>query len=105
MDKARKKVADNGYCFKKGKSRSKIYGNGDDTERGSAPKQPKLYEKRRQERIKELQDLADVASHITFKEKRRSQAEIARNYKICDEVIGNNGMQKQKELRSSSIFY
>ena len=41
----------------------------------------------RQERIKELEeDLADVASHITFKEKRRPQAEIVRNYKICDEV-------------------
>ena len=87
LDKARKKVADDGYCFKKGKSRSKVYGSGDDTEPASAPKRPKLNEQMREERIKELEeDLADVSSHITFKEKRCTQAEIARNYKVCDEL-------------------
>ena len=29
LEMARKKVADDGYCFKKGKSRSKVYGSGD----------------------------------------------------------------------------
>ena len=42
LEKARKKVADDGYCFKKGKSRSKIYGSSDDSECTSAPKRPTI---------------------------------------------------------------
>lgn len=47
LERARKKVADDGYCFKKGRSRSKLYGNNDDAEPPSAPKRPKLNEKMR----------------------------------------------------------
>ena len=50
-------------------------------------KRPKLNEQMRDDRIKELEDLADINSHITFKEQQRSQAEISRNYKLCDEIM------------------
>ena len=87
LERARKKVADDGYCFKKGKSRSKVYGGSEDSEAATAPKRPKLNEQMREDRKKELEeDLADISSRIAFKEKRRSQAEIARNYKVCDEL-------------------
>ena len=87
LEKACRKVADDGYYFKKGKSRSKVYGSSDDTEPASTTKRPKLNQQMREERIKELEeDLADVCSHITFKDKRCSQAEMARNYKACDEI-------------------
>lgn len=85
LEKARQKVADDGYCFKKGKSRSKVYGVRD--AEPAVSKRPKLDQRVREERIKELEeDIADVNSHIVFKEKRRTQAEGARNYKVCDEL-------------------
>ena len=31
-------------------------------------------------------DVADVSSHIAFKEKCRAQAETVQNYKACDEL-------------------
>ena len=41
----------------------------------------------REVKIKELEeDIADIASHISFKEKRRAQAETVRNYKTCDDL-------------------
>ena len=39
------------------------------------------------EQVREKSLLADVNSHITFKEKQRSQAEISRNYKLYDEIM------------------
>ena len=37
----------------------------------------------RDERIKEIEeDIADISSHIAFKEKRHSQAEIGQNYTL-----------------------
>lgn len=48
-------------------------------------KRPKLNEEMREDRIKELEeDLTNITSLITFKEKRRSQA---RNYKVCDDLL------------------
>lgn len=85
LEKARKKVADDGYCFKKGKSRSKVYGgkNADVSE----PKRVKLDQRMREERIKEVEEeIADITSHISFKEKCRDQAEKTHNYKVCDMV-------------------
>ena len=85
LENARKKVADDGYCFKKGKSRSKVYGSSDDPPTTS--KRPKLDQTMREDRIKDLEeDIADISSHIAFKEKRRMQAETVKNYKTCDEL-------------------
>ena len=84
LTKARRKVSDDGYCFKKGKSRSKLYGTSPES---VVPKRIKLDQKMRDERIKGIEeDIADISSHIAFNEKRCSQTEIAQNYKTCDEV-------------------
>ena len=81
LEKAHRKVADDEYWFKKGKSQSKVYGSSDDIESAFTPKQPKLNQQMREERIKELEeDLAEACSHITFKDNWCSQAEMARNY-------------------------
>lgn len=54
----------------------------------STPKQPKLNERMREERIKELEeDLADISSRIAFKDKQCSQAATTRNYMVCDKLM------------------
>lgn len=84
LELARKKVADEGYCFKKGKSRSKVDGKKGDV---SEPKQVKLDQSVREDKKKDMEELvADVTTHISIKEKRRDQAEKSHNYKVCDEV-------------------
>ena len=100
LEMARKKVADDGYCFKKGESRSKVYGSGD--AEPTVPKRLKLDQNIREERVKELEeDIAEISSHISFKEKRRTQAEIARNYKLCDdltqEILECKGKKRELE--------
>ena len=86
LKNARKKVADDGYCFKKGKSQSKVYGNSDDAPT-TCLQIPKLDQTMREDRIKDIEeDIADISSHIAFKEKRRMQAETVKNYKTCDEL-------------------
>ena len=81
-DLAREKVAQEGYCFKKGHSRSKAYGNSSQ----STPKRPKFDQSMRK-RLDELQeDIKMLTQRISLKEKRCMQAEAARNYKLCDEL-------------------
>ena len=68
LEKARKKVADDGYCFRKGRSRSKVYG---DEGTSSTPKRPKFDKEMRGERIKQIQDdVNDLNQVLAFKEKR-----------------------------------
>ena len=79
LDLARRKVAEQGYSFKKGYSRSKVYGDG-------TPKRPKLDKDMRRQRMDELQeDIEDSSRRISLKEKRVVQAET-RDYKLCDEL-------------------
>ena len=71
---ARKKVANEGYSFKKGKSHSKVYGEAGAP--SSTLKRPRLDESMRKDRMDELnENIDDVSGRIVFKEKRRSQAE------------------------------
>ena len=49
LELARKRVADEGYIFKKGRSRSKLYG---DSEAETTPKRPKYDKEMREERLK-----------------------------------------------------
>lgn len=82
LEKARKLVADEGYTFKKGVSRSKVYGNPP-----TRSKRSKLNADSRMERIKEVEeDLADIMSQMAFKDKRLGQAESIKNYKVCDKL-------------------
>ena len=93
LERARSKVSTEGYNFKKGKSRSKKYGEGSAME--STPKRPKFDEDMRRKRKKELEeDIEDLTQVIRFKEKRCSQAETTRNYKVCDQLT-----EEQMELK------
>ena len=84
LQQARKKVAEDGYVFKKGRSRSKVYGV---HESESTPKRPKCDQEMREERLEAIdEEMKDIARMLQFKEKRLSQAEAARNYTVCERV-------------------
>lgn len=81
---ARKKVAEEGYNFKKGHSRSKLYGK---PQSDSTPKRAKYNQDMREERMATVEEeLSDVARMMQFKEKRRSQAEAGKNYRACEQI-------------------
>ena len=84
LNAARKKVSDDGYVFKKGHSRSKVYGVSDSV---STPKRPKCDKDLREQRLQAIEDeIKDINRMLQFKEKRLSQAEAGRNYKACEQV-------------------
>ena len=84
---ARKKVAEEGYQFKKGHSRSKVYGQSDQSDCESAPKRKKYDQEMRENRLKVIEEeLGDISRMLVFKEKRLSQAESSRNYKSCEQL-------------------
>ena len=80
---ARVKVNDDGYNYKKGKSRSKRF-----HESSSAVKQVKQTTTPtyvRTQRMLHLENsLKDIDKQIGFKELRREQAINSRQYQICD---------------------
>lgn len=81
---ARKKVADDGYIFKKAHSRSKMYGIPQDE---SVPKRPKYSQDMRERRIEAIGDeLRDIVRIVQFKEKRLMQAEAAKKYAMCEQL-------------------
>lgn len=99
---ARKKVANDGYTFKKGSSRSKSYGC------SQGPKRPRYDEDTREERLKTINDeLDDIARIMAFKEKRLSQGEAARNYKLCEQVTEEVMILKsrRRELKAEKRLF
>ena len=102
---ARVKVNDDGYNYKKGKSRSKRF-----HESSSAVKQVKQTTAPtyvRTQRMLHLEDsLKDIDKQIGFKELRREQAINSRQYQICDEItheitkLKTQRYQEQIELKS-----
>ena len=97
LDKARNALLESGtFHFKKGRSRSKSVQSNDSTE--SAPsssipkKRSKLDADTRQSRIKDIEEnIRDIDEDISFKEKRRAQAESVRDYRQCDELTERIG--------------
>lgn len=84
MQKAQKKVTDDGYIFKKGHSWSKLYGQHNTT---NTPKRPKCDKDMREDRLQAIEEeLQDITRMLKFKDKRLSQAEAAWNYKTCEQV-------------------
>ena len=67
-----KGVADEGYNFKKGFSRSKVYGR---IETSPTAKQPKYDKEMRDERMKSIEELQDITRLMEFKEKGLAQVE------------------------------
>ena len=90
LEMARKKVHEDGYCYKKGQTRSKalnpsLLEEGDQQQ--PQPKRQKINAYERQRRIKELNDeISGLNRHIQIKEQRLEQATASRNFKACDEV-------------------
>ena len=81
---ARRKVADEGYVFRKGHSRSKVYGV---TPAENTPKRPKYNQEMREDRLEAIEDeLADISRIMQFKEKRLSQAEATKKYSVCEQL-------------------
>ena len=87
LSMARKKVAEDGYVFRKGSSRSKVYGS----ESGSSeptPKRPKYDSEMRQERMKTIDDeLKDVSKLVEFKNTRLAKAELNQKYQLCEQIM------------------
>lgn len=103
---ARQKVEDDGYNFVKGKSRSKRSTSTCSDESSSSTvslptKRIKIDEESRKRRINELmEDLRDIDDQMALKEKRLKQAETSRNYKLCDEIMGETSELKQKRRKT-----
>ena len=77
LERARNRVVEGGYNFIKGKSRSK--------QSNDPPKLKfeKSTECMRKQNIAALEeDITDLKDRLQFKEKRRHQSEMARNYKV-----------------------
>ena len=94
LEKSRESVHDEGYSYKKGKSRAKrLYSSSS----SDTPKRKKMNASMRTDVIRELEeDKKDIERQILVKEKRRDQAESVRNYKLCDEIM--NEISKLKTV-------
>ena len=97
LELARSKV-NTGYKLKKGKSHSKLLDN--------APKPPKHQKRTDSMRIKHIRDveddLRDLSDRLQYKEKRRIQAEICRNYKVCDDLTEEmTALKRQKREKKN----
>ena len=97
MERARNRVVEGGYKFKKGKSRSK--------QSNDPPKLKfeKSTECMRKQNIAALEeDIKDLKDRLQFKEKRRHQSEMARNYKVCDQLTEEMTALKKKKRESET---
>ena len=97
LETGRKKVNNDGYVYKKGKSRSKQFFQTEEC----APKRVKTSEVFRVKRMSALEeDIKDFNDRLSFKEKRRSQASNSRNYKLCDMLTKELSAIKQSGKRN-----
>lgn len=95
-------MADEGYAFKKGKSRSKQSHVQEDAPN---PKRQKSSASFRTKHIGELEeDIKDLTDRLQFKEKMRDQATMARNYKLCDQLTEEmSAIKKKKREREQEL--
>lgn len=98
LKQARSKVADEGYAFKKGRSRSKAYGCGN-SQTTHTNKTTKCDKEMREDHLKATgEKLNDISRILLFKERRLSQSEAARNYQVCEQLT-EDIMQHQSRRR------
>ena len=98
LEEARKKVNNDGYLYKKGKSRSKQFSQVEEC----APKRVKTSETFRVRRISALEeDIKDFNKRLNFKEKRRNQASNSRNYNMLTEEM--SAIKQQKREREAEL--
>ena len=96
---AQKALNEKGYLYKKGRSRSKVFGSDSD----AALKRPKLSEDYRQRRLQQIQEeKKSVNTRISFKEKRVELASQEKNFKFCDQLTEEIAeLQKQRRMLES----
>ena len=88
LEAAKQKVHEGGYAFKKGKSRSKTYG----TPYSSQAKRTKMTHDVIEDRMKQIEDdLKNKRDLRIYKEKPRTVAETAKNYKLCADITEELG--------------
>lgn len=97
LEMAKKKVHEEGYCYKKGQTRSKVLNPTTPEGEPPQPKRQKINACERQRRIKELNDeISGLNRHIRIKEQRLEQATASRNFKVCDELASEISELKSK---------
>ena len=77
-------LKDSGYQYKKGKSRSKVFGEDIST---AAPKRPKISPDFRSRTLQIEEETKSLSKRISFKEKRVELAAQDKNFKLCDQVM------------------
>lgn len=99
---ARKAVIDSGYQFKKGRSRSKMFGSGD---KSPKPKRQKTDAEIRMARVSEINgEIEQLNRRIHYKEKMLRQAETSKKYKVCDELAECiHDMTKEKKTLEKEL--
>ena len=86
LELARTEVHESGYTYKKGKSRAKKIAS-TSSEKATKSSRSKISADMRHKKISSLEEqIANLSEQISFKEKRRQQAEAVRNYKMCEEI-------------------
>ncbi len=92
LELARAKVDDDGYVYKKGKSRSKHLrgATSDEGERSEQSKRIKTSGAVRDQRISHIDEtIKDTNKPMNFKELRREQASNSHKYQLCESITGN----------------
>ena len=92
---AQEKVEENGYAFKKGKSRSKRHSS--DREDASKIKRPKTTEAVRLNRIAVIDELKSLDECLMYKDKERDMANNVRQYRRCEELTREMSELKEKK--------
>ena len=91
---AKEKVYEDGYNYKKGKSRSTKRSSTSDE---SAPKRSKINLAERLQRINEIYDDIDsIDTQIRFKDRRIEAATAIKSYKTCDELSAEIATLKER---------
>ena len=86
MEASRKKLDESGYCYRKGKSRSRQLSTNDGKE-CLEKKRAKISKEIRLSRITELQEqIKDKNEQVQYKDLRREAAKNVHNYKECDKL-------------------
>lgn len=104
MNQARIAVDQSGYQYKKGKSRSKVYG---EQEESAPPKRPKLDRTLRLERLSQIrEEVATISQQISFKEKRIDIGVQTKHFKLCDTLSEEiDDLQKRRRELNAELKF
>ncbi|CAB3988899.1 Hypothetical predicted protein [Paramuricea clavata] len=97
---ARTKVREDGFCYKKGASRSKLA----EVDGSDIPtKRPKTTSDERRSRLEELEKAQnEIEKSIKIKEQRRSKAESIKDFALCDKLSTEiRGLLREKHVHEN----